>query len=364
MSIEPSPNPAARFLQLLSELIGQPRFRVAVLLALLGISGVVFSYVYETYLGSSVVISFVASSIGVALLVTAIAEFILLEHASRAIASEMNQIIGKLRNDFSIVSHSGECGLLDVITARRDRSLNRPLRFRKAVAQALQERNDKIYILGVSLQEFLGGGRHFASHIQRFIEDDNNVLVHMLLLDPTCNAARIRATAEEGRREQHINTQLYNDLRTSIISLRNLKNRAAQCERFKIDARFTNIHPMFYMILTSDMVFIEPYHLGRLEGDPTCIGGSVPAFVFSSNSEIYHRAKSHFEYVWNSTNQEADDSDRDTANQWYDGKFLLTKTLEEIIQTMEPIARDTGEEIDPQHNCLTSGSLGHIEVIA
>jgi len=78
-------NSLARFFEVVAELTGERRFRVAVTLFVIGLGTLGFSYVYEDPGSRPRMLSFLVSSLGVALLVTAVAEFVLLEHVRKGV---------------------------------------------------------------------------------------------------------------------------------------------------------------------------------------------------------------------------------------------------------------------------------------
>lgn len=325
-------NPLARFLQLLAELVGQTRFRVAVLLGTMGIGALLVSYYFETDVGRLRISSFVISSLGAALLVTAVAEFILLEHTSRAMREQTEKTLNQLRDDFSIVTHSIENGLEDILPPRRS---GNPSRFMEAVSTALTSPSGEVRIIGFSLREFLDGGQALYMKINDLLNNDHKVNVRMLLLDPTSEAAHLRTVVEQGPVFQLFRSAVYRDTSASIYALEDLIHRSQDNTRFKISARFSNFHPTFYMVATSESLFLEPYHLGRLATDPPCIGGFVPILRFNSSSNIFERACAHFDYIWNSIEESANRSIQNAQDAWVDGRYLRTRTLEEIARAME-----------------------------
>ncbi len=361
-------NSVARFFEVVAELIGEPRFRVALTLFVIGLGALGFAYVYEDPVSRLRVLSFLLSSLGVALLVTAVAEFVLLEHASRAMREQIEKTLDQLRQDFAIVTHSIDNGLVDVLPPRRGDQQPRVI---DALSSMIRGARGELRLIGFSLREFLDGGQPLYTIIQDLLRDDQKVRVKAILIDPTTDAARLRTVVEEGPRFEYTKGQLYTDTVASLRSLEHLMARSRSMRQFQIDVRFCNLPPPFYMVASPEALFVEPYHLGRLPGDPPCIGGFVPILRFGAASTMYKRAWAHFEYVWrsrppavqtatasasvqgfslggstdskaSSQSSRAEDSvetekktETNESEEWADGRYLITRTLEEVAQDIE-----------------------------
>ena len=323
----------ARFFEVSAELVQQRRFRVAVVLFLLGTAALIGSYLFESEPARVTIISFVVSSLGAALVVTAVAEFVLLEHASRAMRQQLEETMDQLRRDFAIVTHSIENGLTDVLSPRRgDPSETSVVR---TLSSILRDARGELRISGFSLREFLDGGQPLYAIIQSLLRNDEPVNVRMLLIDPISEAARLRTMVEQGPLVVHTQGAVFSDVVASISAIEFIVEAARGRSRFSFEARFCNLNPPFYMVATSETLFLEPYHLGRVPGDPPCIGGFVPVLRFRAGCQMYQRALLHFDYIWNSCEQLADVEGEPDRETWVDGRILKTRTLQQVLETLE-----------------------------
>ena len=259
-----------------------------------------------------------------------------MEHASTAMVSETGVILNDVRKEFKLITHSLDQGLVDVLPPRRLGQQNTTI---PEIASALKIARGEIRIIGFSLREFLDGGQPLCNTLMSLLNNDEEVTVMTLLIDPTTDAARMRAIAEQGAEIEYRAGELYNDDVASIRSLQALMRAARRKERFKVEARFYNFHPTFYMIGTPDTVFIEPYHLGRKVNDPPCIGGFVPLFRFTPTSEMHQRAYIHFDYIWHSLERAERLSSQEPENQGNrgDGKFLRVRTIGQVVDALEGV---------------------------
>jgi len=134
-----------------------------------------------------------------------------------------------------------------------------------------------------------------------------------LLLDPTSEAAKDRAIVENGRRfeddHEYKNSQLFKDIKRVAKWLNDppfeekLKNRTKEL----VEVRFCDLTPTIFTIKTGNFMFVEQYHMGKLEvldkstvkdKDVLCLGGYVPLFMLEKSSDFAKLMTSHFETIW------------------------------------------------------------------
>ncbi len=120
--------------------------------------------------------------------------------------------------------------------------------------------------------------------------------VRVLLLDPCCEEAKRRAEIE-----QPLGRRAIADIEGTIAWLR---QQQAQNKRFRV--HLYTLPPSLWMIITSQFVFVEPYHFGRSEALQGCIGGHVPMLKIRNQSDLgphnpHEFYRRHFEYIWAQT---------------------------------------------------------------
>jgi hypothetical protein len=269
------------FLKLQGKIGTQRRYQVAFGLCLLGLIIIAASVVLDEH-GGPHLLWIVLSEFGIACMIAAIAEFILLEHAK-------TEFLQEVRQDIKIAAQCWEHQLIDVMAPRKEE----PDPALQDINTALKGARGEICIIGASLDDSLldeSLGRVVDSLL---LENHNNVSVKLLLIDPKSPAANICAITEEGPMVNPERSRLSHRLRTSIDVI----EKWGQLE-YKIKAGFCNVLPSFYMISTARDLFIEPCHLEDKSNGRSARSRKTPLFHFSSESEMYRSATSHFSYLW------------------------------------------------------------------
>jgi hypothetical protein len=168
------------------------------------------------------------------------------------------------------------------------------------------------------------------------IVDDNNTRnaildrandfdIRVLLLDPDSDEARRREKIEHP-----LGRKTIGDIESTIDWL---LQKMAQNARFRV--HLYQIPPMLSLFITSDHVYMEPYHFGRPDGVEGCIGGHVPNLKIkndANNSTAYFRA--HFEYLWKDSRGGRLNLDFQITG-YEEGKFLKIKNNNNINIEME-----------------------------
>lgn len=116
--------------------------------------------------------------------------------------------------------------------------------------------------------------------------------IRVLLLDPDCEEADRRAKIEHP-----LGRKTINDIKATISWL---KDKMAKNGRFRV--HLYQLPPMLSLFITSDHIYVEPYHFGRPDDVEGCIGGKVPNLKIkneANNSTAFFKA--HFEYLWKDT---------------------------------------------------------------
>lgn len=277
-----------KFFDLLRKIGTQRRHKVAFGVFLGGLTMIIGSHLLEERHIGSHMIWVVLLEVGIAFIIASIAEFVLLEHVSQIFRQE-------IREDIKILSHCWEHQLIDILPPCTDE----PNLAVKEINSAVEDSRGEICILAGTLLDIRHSHALLRGPLQKLLNHNEAVGVRMLLIDPRGSGVHVRVSAEEGSDIRFNESQLYHELCTSINFIRKMVKKSEGNNRFKIEARFYNTLPNFYMISTKRDIFIELSHLGHnIAGGPP-INGDAPLFRFSSDSTMYKLANSHFSYVWN-----------------------------------------------------------------
>jgi hypothetical protein len=304
-----------KFFDLLRKLGTQRRHQVAFGVFFGGLAMMISSHLLaENEVGSHLV-QVLLLEVGIACIIASIAEFILLEHVSQIFRQEV-------REDIKILSHCMEHQLVDILPPCSDEQ-NLAV---KEINSAVEKSRGEICILAGTLLDIRHSDTLLRGPLQKLINNNEEVEVKFLLIDPKGNGARIRVKAEEGSNIRVPESQLYNDLCSSINFIqKKMKQAKDKDSRFKIEARFYNTLPNFYMISTASDIFIELTHLGYNIAGGAPVDGDSPLFRFSSKSTMYELARSHFLYIWNLPESLAQHSNGD----------IKVRTMEDVCREFE-----------------------------
>jgi hypothetical protein len=317
-------------LENLARLVQRPTFWLLIFMFVLGLILLVIGYFFEEPADRPHILSFVAASIGVGLLVSVAAEFLLVEHASRSINERTEDSFNKLRDDFTIVTSASQNGLTNIFSPRRSGASSQ---FAEAIHKGMRNTRGCILVAGISLREFTDLGNPVHQIIGQRLKDDSRLQIRLLLLNPYSDAAMLRTGFEESWDIEYFSKgQLVSDLVGSAKSLQKLCERAAGKKSFSIDVRFYSFSMPFYMIAFDDSVYFEPYHFARFDTDDNCIGGLVPLMQFSETSDTYKRLRRHFDTVWDfvegSSNIRSDSRLKD--------RIPWTIKMDQMLKLIEP----------------------------
>lgn len=307
-------NPLRQFFKFIDKslvkIFTQRRHKVAFVVFSIGLTMIISSHLVpeKPYLIHTVLLE-----VGIACIIAAIAEFVLLEHAIKIFKEEV-------RHDIKIVSHCEEHQLVDIMPPRKhaeDVAI-------QEINSAIENAQGDICVIAFILRDIMNSNTLLLDALKRLLARDAAVTVKLLLIDPTSDAARIRVMAEEGSSLER--STLRNAFWSNSFDVNELTELAAKKERFHLEARFYDVLPNFFMISTPKEVFIEPYHLGRNTASGTPNRGTVPLLRFSANSQMYDFAKAHFSYIWGNP----------PANGEQQGAgYIRIRTIGEVIQKID-----------------------------
>ena len=159
-----------------------------------------------------------------------------------------------------------------------------------------------VRMIGFTLHRYVhpenkkGLGKIFVEAIQRGVE------AKLLILKRSCSAAKERMRIESDALNE-------DDYANAILS----KDNIAVSEYFlkenefadKVEIRYYKT-PYVGMVLFDDVIFVEIYHLGddNKEIEELTICGRVPVLVVRNNSPFYNIFSSHFDRVWEGSDQD------------------------------------------------------------
>jgi hypothetical protein len=356
--LPPMKNFLTWFFELLNKIGTQRRYQVAFGLCLGGALMMFGSHLFEQYKIGPHPVWTVLLEVGIACIIAAIAEFILLKHASEIFQQVVMQDIKilqqasdtfkeevkedmknlerandtfrqEVRQNMKILSHCLEHQLVDIMPPRNEEQERLAV---QEINSAIETARGEIRIIVFTLRDILNARTSLDGPLTHLLRRDTDVKVKLLLVDPTSNAAHIRVMAEEGPETRFEDSKLHRALRTTFYAIQELIENAKKKNRFRIEALFYDMLPNFYMVSTPNEVFIEPYHLGGREtGEDPTIGGIVPLFRFSSKSPMYESAQLHFSYIWGTPKNGNPGSNGDP----HPAGYIRVKTMDEVSREIE-----------------------------
>lgn len=351
------------FFEFLRKVGTQRRYQVAFCVGITGLVMIIVGNVLEYFHFKPPLVWELLPEVGLACMVAAIAEFFLLEHASEIFRQEVKQEIenlkqanntfrqevraevenlkqadelfrSEIRQDMQILSHCLEHQLIDILPPGRDEHL--------AIQQintALRNARGEIRLLVFTLRDILNSNTLLSMALNRLLDQDEEVVVKLLLIDPKSHAAHTRIMAEKGPNKRFEDDELCDELRANIKRIRDMMNLAKHKSRFRIEARFYSVLPAFCMISTSKEVFIEPCHLGYKPGNGAG-RSTVPVLRFSSQSRMYESAQLHFSYIWESLGKapapaRGNSGQLRANNGLHEDGVIRVRDMDEVIQEID-----------------------------
>ncbi|HIJ64479.1 MAG TPA: hypothetical protein HPP77_00905 [Candidatus Hydrogenedentes bacterium] len=198
----------------------------------------------------------------------------------------------KVDDRFSILTSCFDAGISNVFKSRHDDS------FRDKLMVEMRKSRDPVRVLAVAAREFLHEGQGdegFDYHIIRSLSQENEL--RFLLLHPWCEQAVSRGLREDPQHstfDRYKETRLFQDVTRSCDTLVEWGDSGS-----KVRTRLYKVMPSCFLILTSDVVFIEEYQFGT--GGRA--SGKVPVIEALKGTRLYEQLEGHFEYVWDTASQ-------------------------------------------------------------
>lgn len=288
------------------------RHRKAFVVGSLGLTLLIVPHAASVWMRLPETLVALFSEVGIACLIAAIAEFILLENAVAAIREA-------IQDETDLAKNCSKHQLIDVISPRTQE--DSPAL--KLIERAINEAEGDVYILGLSLKDFLPDRYAPRGGLSALLNSKTKITVKMLLIDPICDALNVLAYAEQGESLVDHN-ELYTRVCNSAFRIRSLKTTDKD---LPIEARFHNTLPSYFMVSTSGTLFVEPYHFGSIPGQEHRGYGTAPILQFSPHSAMYELARTHFSHIWNSQKSTINGANRGRGNV----QPLQVRNLEQVL---------------------------------
>lgn len=374
------------FFNLLKNIGTQRRYQVSFGLWFVGLIMIIGADILEERVIGSNLVRTLLLEMGIACIIAAIAEFVLLKHASELFLREVQKDIKiledageafqqevrtdmqvlqhanevfrqEVQKDMKILSHCLEHEMVDIMPPRNEEQEGIAV---KEINEAIEKARGDICITVFTLRDILNARSSLYAPLKNLLDRDEKVTVKLLLVDPTSKAAHIRVMAEEGAETEFVNSNLKLALLSNFYEIKGIMKSAENKKHFKIEALFYDILPNFYMVSTENEVFFEPYHLGRKNNGDSTNGGIVPLFRFSAKSPMYAFANSHFSYIWDGNLSPSNDGTPSmngnpfaggarsengnlSGRSQADKGFIRIKTMKEVALELDRRRLDTSE---------------------
>jgi len=178
-----------------------------------------------------------------------------------------------------------------------------------AMARAVDEADEFVYLMGVSLRDFLGE-REACTKALLCAHRERHRRVRILVLDNRSPDALARSNREEGLQSRTVQDQAYKVGPLYLETTRSI----AYLDRFYSDAGSNSAHAVrlyrqqsMFLLITDKAAFMMPYHWGdkHLGPERFKLGRFDPLFEFVSGPENgpYEQLRGHFEYVWDQASE-------------------------------------------------------------
>jgi hypothetical protein len=192
---------------------------------------------------------------------------------------------------------------------------------KETIYRSIRKSKKRLWILGIAFSEEIEL-REILNHANLGDKDKNIFDIRILLLDALRSPAIFRTFLESSemdvreiinhdrsaksidQSEPYKETRMYSDF-TEAFRLLNTKLE----EKYHKNTRFYAHNPNFWMIITDDTLFFEPYTFGRGDvafEDKKSIGSLMPIFQFGKKptTKIFRILEDHFVKLWLTSNQD------------------------------------------------------------
>ena len=205
-----------------------------------------------------------------------------------------------------------------------------------------------IRLIGISLNDFVQGSgvfheiwkiiAEYAHGLQQIPKPDGKLDIKVLVIDPDCQGAYLRATGEQRKSAAAtVSSRLALDInftRDSLSEIRDEVNSKRGNLNVSFDFRFYQLPPILFLLQTDIASYVQPYYFWDSR-DPAM---PMPLFRFKE-SDLHNGMTKHFDWIW----QNASISSSDYIEQHLVG---ADKTLRERgVINMFDSSKDARERI-------------------
>jgi len=229
-------------------------------------------------------------ALGSALAISMIAALVLDRLTQEALLANVRQAVDRIGASSEVLEGAQNLGVAGIFSRRgageEPRRFDRSLRSR--LETQLRTKRGMVKILCVAGPDWFRAGSNMHDFLFRFLsEADNRCQFNILLLDPDCQAAQMRAKHENGH-------PTIEDIHTSSSYLSKLAARFPE----KVFLRYYSCPPAAFVIATDSSLYMEPYPTCEVEFTQGPLGGKTPIFLFHNDSEAFKRWSGHFDELW------------------------------------------------------------------
>ena len=178
------------------------------------------------------------------------------------------------------------------------------------------QRLSTIQLIGISLNDFVQGNGVFhgiwkiiadyARGIQQIARPQSKLDIQILIIDPDCQGAYLRATGE--RRDAgaatvssrlaldlHFTKDSLYEIEEAVTKRENLLKALGEEANITFAFRFYQVPPISFLLRTNVSSYVQSYYFWDSR-DPV---KPIPLFRFEEGSEMHRGMGKHFEWLWN-----------------------------------------------------------------
>ncbi|MEW6609562.1 MAG: hypothetical protein AB1414_19310 [bacterium] len=185
-------------------------------------------------------------------------------------------------------------GIIAIYKSRKDA--------KEAISEELMnEKNNNLRLVGISLRDFLKGDRLFPEEWKgtkvrlesKSVKEGKKPLkIQLLLINPCCEQAIYRAESEEPRRTSHRERNLFIEVTQILESLNELIEILSDKGNL-LEVKIYTTSPSCLLMLSDNYAFVEQYHYRE-----EITSGYMPVIQYDINSKVGKEMVKHFDFIW------------------------------------------------------------------
>lgn len=173
--------------------------------------------------------------------------------------------------------------------------------------------SDSLDILAISGTSFFQPQCKILEQLEKWRENNTNINVRILLLNPISYIALERSLREEGKGFNDVKEfdffekKLFQDTILSLRQLELILKLIDDKSSFNLEVKLYNCNTFLLLVKIDNKIYKEQYHLGlpveQIKSNLTkCLGKEVPVSFMKNTGDLGQLLISHFEYIWNIEN--------------------------------------------------------------